>query len=49
MIELVDNAFLMSLSSAEQGILTTSLKKTAQQFPEIQQIILHEEMRIDIE
>jgi hypothetical protein len=45
----VDDAFLMSLASAEQGILTTSLVKTAEQFPEIQQIILHEEMKIAIE
>jgi hypothetical protein len=48
-IQFVDDAFLMSLASAEQGILTTSLTKTAQQFPEIEQIVLHEEMVIDIE
>lgn len=47
-ITFVDDSFLMSLSSAEQGILNTSLMKTAQQFPEIEQIMLHEEMILDI-
>ena len=48
-ITFVDDSFLMSLASAEQAVLGNSLIKTAQQFPEIERIVLHEEMMLDVQ